>query len=181
MVHDAAGTGLGKKCTDALCFWRNILVILDRPSKPTLGGVVLFLAAKKEVFANGSRLFVVGFDPRSIVTVSIIIVLVVPKTVVPPILSTVGRKGSLDLFQSRGYPAKTERRLEFLQGPRFLNIFFGRINSGTVHMVWICLFLFVAALFLLWTLLNPVALDVAQLAGVSIGRNAQFFGFVGAN
>ncbi len=163
-------------------------MILDGSSKATLGGVVLFLAAKKEIFANGPRLLVVGFDPRSIVAISIIIVIsvivivvVVSKPVVSSILATVGRKGSLDLFQPRGYLAKTEGRLEFLQGPRSLNIFFGRINPGTVQMVWICLFLLVAVLFLLRTLLNPVALDIAQLAGVSIGRNAQLFGFVCGN
>jgi len=98
--------------------------------------------------------------------------------------TTVGRKGPLDLFQPGRNPAKAHGGLEFLEGLCLFNVLFRRIDSGAMDVIrilfWFRFLRIVAAFLLFRALLDPVALDLAQLARVSIRRDAEFFGFVGS-
>jgi len=196
-----ARSRLLKKGTDPAGPRGHGVVVLDRPGEPALGGVGLFLAAKKEVLADGPGVLVVGLDPSRSRIVGIIGIAVLGRITVPVIgigtvivgigvvvlaRSAVGRKGSLDFFQSGGDAAKTRGGFELLQIPGPFDVVGGRIDSRPMDVIrvgFLVLLLFggVAAvgflvLLLFGTLLDPVALDLAQLARVRIRRDAEFFG-----
>jgi len=191
-----ARSRLLKKGTDPAGPRGHGVVVLDRPGEPALGGVGLFLAAKKEVLADGPGVLVVGLDPSRSRIGGTVVVAVLGRITIPIIgivgigvvvlaRSAVGRKGSLDFFQSGGDAAKTRGGFELLQIPGPFDVVGGRIDSRPMDVIRVGLVLLllggVAAvgflvLLLFGTLLDPVALDLAQLARVRIRRDAEFFG-----
>ncbi len=194
-----ADSCLLKEGTYPLGLWGHILVILDRSGESTFGGVVLFLAAKKEVFSNGPRLLVVGLNPSAIVIFVVVIIIsvkvvlavaagvAVAKSLIEiasavAVAVAVGGKGPLDLFQSGWNPAKTHGRFEFLQSSCSFDVILGGIDPGTIEMVGIGLFLLRAVVFFLFrALLNPVTLDAAKLARVPIWGKTELLGFFGTD
>jgi len=122
-----------------------------------------------------ARIVVASFVRVAIVAVAVVVVVPVVCGVTTIGIARSG-KGSLDLFQAGRNPAKARGRLDFLQRPGLFDVLFGRIDAGPIDVVWILVAsVLVFVLFLFGTSLDPVPLGLAQLADVSIRRNARPF------